>query len=610
MSFWAELRRRNVFKVGAAYLVAAWLLAQLVALIEAPLSLPDWFDTAVIVFLVVGFPIALLLAWAYEVTPEGIKKTRHVPLEESIRGLTGQRLNYMVTALLVLAVGLLAVDRYALRERAAPGDTNENRAALEAADATSASAPPARNVLPNSIAVLQCDNFSTDEANAFFAASLHEEMLNQLVKLKNLNVIARTSVLQYSGAERPSITQIANELRVASVMECSVAYGDDRIVISVQLINGDTGVHLWSERYNREFRDVFGIQADIAMNVANALAVEFSAEEQQAIERAPTDSPEAYALYLQSLSFVNLNNRQALTLLDQALGFDADFGAAHGLKAVLYTAALVNVTGSNAASAAERGRQIELARLHAARAAEIDPRFQWSVAAITDIYTWHWGNVSAVADDAPDPLNQITIWHYSYRGEYEKGITRAQRFVELDPKNWNAHFALAATLHYAGRSDEAARVIRDSMAIAPTAPVLRSWLAFVEIARGNPSAAATELARAEQLLAQNRQVVFLPELAYAYARIGRASDVERIAAEIEQAPGGADVGAGGRTMVYLALGDRARAIEQLEAAIVKIENHEIDQGFFNLMNVRMNVAGDPVLEEPPFVELRDKLRGN
>jgi TolB-like protein len=283
MSVWGELRRRNVFKVGAAYLVAAWLLAQLVGLVEEPLALPSWFDTAVLVFLAVGFPIALLLAWAYEVTPEGIKKTRHVPLEESIRGLTGQKLNYIVTGLLVLAVALLAVDSYVLRGRAGPRDT-ENRAALQAAaEATLAPPAPARDVLPSSIAVLQCDNFSTDPDNAFFAASLHEEMLNQLVKLRNLNVIARTSVLQYSGTERPSITQIANELRVASVMECSVAYGDDRIVISVQLINGDTGVHVWSERYNREFKDVFGIQADIAMNVANVLAVEFSAEEQQAI---------------------------------------------------------------------------------------------------------------------------------------------------------------------------------------------------------------------------------------------------------------------------------------------------------------------------------------
>jgi TolB-like protein len=610
MSFWAELRRRNVFKVGVAYLVAAWLLAQVVALIEAPLGLPAWFDTAIIVFLAVGFPIALLLAWAYEVTPEGIKKTRHVPMEESIRQLTGQKLNYVVTGLLVLAVGLIAIDSYVLRDTTAAVEARDADSALDpSAGQPIVSATDDEGVLPNSIAVLLCDNFSTDPNNAFFAASLHEEMLNQLVKLEKLNVIARTSVLQYSGAERPSIQQIADELGVGSVMECSVAYGDGRIVISVQLIDGDSGLHVWSERYNREFKDVFGIQADIAMNVANALAVEFSTEEQQAIERAPTDSPEAYALYLQAQSLNDIDNLQALTLLDRALSFDTEFAEAHRLKAALLAASLINTTGSNAIDPADRNRQIELSRYHAARAAEIDPSLAWVAGVAVNFNTWRWNEVIAALRDAPDPLSAGPIWVHSYVGDHETATARARRTVELDPKNWNARFILGITLGYAREFDEAARVFRDSIAMAPAVPVTRSWLAFVEIARGNPEVAATELARAEQLLAGNRQTVFLPELAYSYSRIGRAADAERIAAEVEQAGSGIEIGSGGRTMIALAVGDRARAVEELEAAIIKIESHQIDEGFFNLMNVRMNPTADPVLEEPEFVALRDRLRG-
>lgn len=610
MPFWAELRRRNVFKVGAAYLVAAWLLAQVVALVEVPLGLPGWFDTAVIVFLAVGFPIAVLLAWAYEVTPEGVKKTRHVPLEESVTRLTSQKLNYVVTGLLVLAVAFLAVDSYSLRETTdSVGAAGQGRATVEPASTAPVSSARARDVLPNSIAVLLCDNFSTDPENAFFAQSLHEEMLNQLVKLRNLNVIARTSVLQYASAERPSITRIADELRVASVMECSVAYGDGRIVISVQLVNGDTGLHVWSERYNREFKDVFGIQADIAMNVANALAVGFSAEEQRAIERAPTDSPEAYALFLRALSVVNIDNAETLALLDQALGFDAEFALAHGLKALLHSAALINTTGSNAARVEERERQLDLARFHAARAAEIDPSRAWFAGTVANFNTWRWSETLAALEHAPDPLDQASIWVYSYVGEHEKAIARARRSVDLDPRNWNPHFALGVALHYAGETDESARIFRDAIAMAPAVPVLRSWFAFVEITRGNFEAAAAELARAEQLLAQNRQAAFLPELAYSYARIGRRADAERIATEIEQTRD-VEIGTGGWTMLYLVRGDRAGAAEQLEAAIAKIENYEIDEGFWNLMNVRMNVTADPVLEEPQFVGLRDRLRGN
>jgi adenylate cyclase len=499
-----------------------------------------------------------------------------------------------------------------VRERAEGGGAaGGDGAAVEPAVATGAvPAAPTRDVLPNSIAVLQCDNFSTDENNAFFAASLHEEMLNHLVKLKNLSVIARTSVLQYSGDERPSITRIAEELRVGSVMECSVAYGEGRIVISVQLINGDTGVHVWSERYNREFKDVFGIQADIAMNVANSLAVEFSTEEQRAIERAPTDSPEAYALYLQSQSLLDIDNAEALNLLNRALGFDAEFAEAHRLKATLLSATLINTTGSNAIGASERERQIELSRYHAARAAEIDPSLAWVAGTIVNLNTWHWTEAISALETAPDPLGPGAIWIHSYVGAHELAIANARRAVDLDPSNWNPKFVLGIALHYAGEADQAAQRFREAIPLAPATPILRSWLAMIEIARGNPEVAAAELARAEQLLAEDRQVVFLPELAYAYARIGRRADAERIVVEIEQAPAGVEIGSGGRTMMYLALGDRARAVDELEAAIVKIENHRIDQGFFNLLNVRMNVTADPLLEEPEFVALREKLRGD
>jgi tetratricopeptide (TPR) repeat protein len=250
-----------------------------------------------------------------------------------------------------------------------------------------------------------------------------------------------------------------------------------------------------------------------------------------------------------------------------------------------------------------------LIRHHAERAAELDSSLAWFAATVTNVLTWRWSAALAASADATDVPSQGTIWMHSYVGEHEKALAWARRWVDLDPKSVNARFTLCVSLAYADEIDEAAHQIREAIAVAPTVPVLRLWLAAVEIARGNPEAAAAELARAEQLLAQNRQIVFLPELAHSYSRIGRMADVERIVTELEQAEG-VELGAGGRTVIALALGDRARAIEQLEAAIAKIENHEIDEGYFNLMNVRMNVTADPVLEEPPFVELRKKLRGN
>ena len=598
MSFLGEIKRRKVFQVAAVYAVVAWLAVQVITSIETPLGLPDWVDTLVIVLLTIGFPITLIISWAFNVTPDGLVRDQ---AGRTLAQNESRRIEYVLIGLLVAAVGWLFY-----RDIDTVSDTSVVAAVptSELVDQETDS-----EVLPNSIAVLLCDNFSTDQENDFFAASLHEEMLNQLVKLRNLNVIARTSVLQYADVAMP-ITEIAEELRVESVMECSVAYGDGRIVISAQLIDGESGLHIWSDRYNRQFEDVFGIQADIAMNVANALAVEFSLEEQQAIERAPTDSREAYALYLQAMSIAGVDNTETLTLLERALDFDREFASVHRLKAVIHEAALINTTGSDAASTGEREQHIELAHFHAARAAEIDPSLAWFAGRVGNFSTWHWSDALVALDDAPDPLDQLSTWLYSFVGEHEKAIARARRGVDLDPRNPTAVWTLGVALAYAGETDEAARLHHDAIALAPTAPIFRSWLAFIEIARGNAEAAAAELARAEQLLAQNRQAVFLPELAYSYARLGRRVEADRIVAEIEKTSEDIEIGAGGWAMVYLSIGDRVQAVEQLEAAIAKIENYQIDEGLFNLMNVRMNISADPVLEEPQFVELRNRLRGN
>jgi adenylate cyclase len=229
MSFLGEIKRRKIFQVAAVYAVVAWLLVQIVATVEAPLSLPDWFDTAVIVLLGVGFPITLIISWAFNMTSEGVVRDRGHGNQTK-----GRAIEYVLIALLAVAIAWIGY-----RELGPSNGT----------------APP---VLANSVAVLPCDNLSPDPNNAYFAASLHEEILNQLVKIRQLNVTARTSVLQYAQAARP-LPEIASELNVESVMECSVSYADGRVAITAQLIDGATGVHRWSERYNREFRDIFDI---------------------------------------------------------------------------------------------------------------------------------------------------------------------------------------------------------------------------------------------------------------------------------------------------------------------------------------------------------------
>jgi TolB-like protein/tetratricopeptide (TPR) repeat protein len=614
MSFWGELKRRNVVKVGIAYAIVAWLLIQVGSVLLPTFEAPDWVMRVFSFALIAGFPVVLVIAWAFELTPDGIKPTSSISKSESITPITGQRLNYVVIGLLLVSVGWLLY-----RDMAGNSDS-ATVAATAAPDAAAAVTPAAPARLPNSIAVLLCDNFSTDPQNEFFAASLHEEMLDQLVKLHNLNVIARTSVLQYSAVERPSIIQIAAELNVQSVMECSVAYGDGRIVISAQLIDGMTGLHLWSERYNREFADVFGIQSDIARNVANALAVEFSLEEQRAIEHAPTDSPEAYALYLQGIGVAAVDREASIRSWTRAIAVDPDFAAAHAALANAYAQSIINTIGQDAVDTARRDEQTALAREHAARAVELDPALVSpnSVLGQLDLYSWRWSSALAIfsrdyerdSGSVVGDGRQAFGWLQSYVGNHEQAIEISRRDLELNPNYWTPHWNLAVCLAYAGQLDEARRVQRKAIDLLPAIPVLHSWLAYIEMRLGNEDRALSELRLSEQLLGDNRDVVSLPELAYTYARLGAIDDARRIFNEIERVAGDRDVGAGTWAMAYLAIGDEDRAVEWLETAIAKAEAHEIDQGLFNLLNIRMNMTGDPLLEEPRFVALRNRLRGD
>jgi TolB-like protein len=205
----------------------------------------------------------------------------------------GRRIEFALIGLLVLAVGFMLVDSYVLEDSDRLAEVRQTASTVGsvAETPTPIVVEESRDVLPNSVAVLPFENLSPDPDNAYFAAGIHEEVLNQLAKIDALNIIARTSMLQYADQTK-SIPEIADELNVETVMEGSVRFADDRVLVTAQLIDPVTNSHLWSESYNREFADIFAIQADIAMNIANALEAEFSLEEQAQIEELPTDSPE------------------------------------------------------------------------------------------------------------------------------------------------------------------------------------------------------------------------------------------------------------------------------------------------------------------------------
>jgi len=472
------------------------------------------------------------------------------------------------------------------------------------------------SVLPNSIAILPLENLSPDPDNAYYAAGLHEEILNQLAKLRNLNVISRNSVLRYA-ENRPPIPEIARELGVAAVMEGSVRFAGERIRVAMQLVDGRSGRNVWSETYESNFGDVFGVESDIARNVAKSLNVEYSRAEQDDLQVLPTGSSEAYALYLQAWNTGGIAVRDD-KLLDRAIALDPDFAQAHALKALVNSRRLINIAGTDAVEATQRSKIEEVVRRHALRAIEIDPNVPYAHAALGTMYRYQWYWNAAVeeylkaVDAMPNDLSarQGLAWSLGWLGRHDEAIEQAQLGIDLNPLNANALYYIAPVYAYAGDYDSAIEVMRRAQQLIPSNPVVQAWLGFMETARRNTDVAIFELRRAEEMMAGNPSTVFLPEFAHAYSLLGLRQDVDRIYAIImERAQTDDSLGSGTWAQTYIAIGDYDRALEWLEVIATKARNHVIDEATLNVLHLKMNYMNDPVLRQPRFVEVFSRIRG-
>ncbi len=316
-SVWAELKRRNVVRVAIAYTVVAWLLIQVIATVFPMLNLPDWAGTLITVFLIIGFPVALLFAWAYELTPEGIKKEEHVDRAESITHLTGRKLDFVIIGVLGAAV------IYFVSEKLFWTDTaigSKSEASARVTEETT-----------KSIAVLPFVNMSGDADQEYFSDGITEEILNALAGIEELAVTSRTSAFAFK-EKSLSIPEIAKELGVTHVLEGSVRKSGERLRITAQLIVVESDRHLWSETYDRELTDIFALQDEISANIRTALKLSLLGEVDPRSESG-TVNPDAYDLYLHGLQQAALNTyhsyAEAESYFQQAIDIDPAFVRAY-----------------------------------------------------------------------------------------------------------------------------------------------------------------------------------------------------------------------------------------------------------------------------------------
>jgi len=566
------------------YAIVAWLLIQIAATVEEPLGLPGWFDSLVIVLLAIGFPIAIVLSWAFDVTPRGIVRddgTAH----SAARPRTFE---YGLIALIVAAIGIAYLAA--------------NKLVFEADS----------DRLPNSVAVLPFANLSPDPDNAFYADGVHETILTELAKISDMNVIARTTMERYRDSDL-TLAEIANELHVGTIMEGSFQFDRGNVRITAQLIDPMTGSHLWSENYDRPFDNIFEIQTDIATSIAMAVEAELLPDERRRIEALPTSSPEAYQAYLRAAAIghgpgVEPSLRAtAQGLLDLALSFDPMFADAYAQKARLYDASLsFDPIPANGWESYLAGL-VAAIRENAERAIELNPDLSLPYFSLSDVYSKELRELDArtamdhaVALAPSDPATLIeSAWLDLYVEDFPAAIARAERAVELSPEQRGR---LGMVYLFAGQLDRAIEEIRYAIALDPSDGSNHLQIATIEIRRGNIVAALEALETGEALIPESQYL--LSQLAFLYALAGDEAAARRVVDRLRIHSERFHVDDLSWTLASLAVGDRAEAVRRLEA---EVESDFVDGSSTHRAIVHSNVWDAPVLNEPDFAALRSRL---
>jgi len=501
--FFAELKRRNVYKVAVAYAVASWLLIQIATQVFPFFEIPNWAVRLVVLLLIAGFPVALVSSWAFEITPEGIKRESEIEGDKSITHHTGRKIVALTIALAVIAAGLLAYQLWG----------SKRSASTQKSIPTETSVP----IPDKSVAVLPFDNLSDDKSNAYFAEGIQDEILTRLSKIAALKVISRTSTQKYKSAP-DNLRDVGKQLGVANILEGSVQKIANAVHVNVQLIRAATDEHLWAESYNRKLDDVFGVEGEVAAAIADQLNAKLSGSEQKAVAEKPTQDAAAYDAYLRGLNIEHNNYSydayvQAERNYRRAVELDPNFALAWARMAILrsflnfnaidlntYTADSVKQAADRAMALAPDAGESWIAQgsyryrilrdFNSALAAYDEARKRLPSSALVYEYRGfvlrrlgHWQEAEASYKKAIelDPrdvqlLTSVGNEFYLYLRRFDDALASIDRALQIAPDSAGEHANKAVVLQAAGRLDEA----RQELALVPD-DVLDDWVVAARI---------------------------------------------------------------------------------------------------------------------------------
>jgi len=488
MSLFSELKRRNVFRMGGAYLALGWVVTQVTATVAPVLGMPEWTLKLVVWLGIIGFPLVIAFAWAYELTPEGIQRERDVPASAGSRHVSARRLDYITIGIVAVALLFFAATRLLAPAR---------DSAQPASDVSASAAAPVR-----SIAVLPFDNFSADPAQAYFADGITEDLITDLSRLPGLIVIARHSSFAYKG-KQVLPQQVARELEVRYVLEGSVQRQGDRLRINAQLIDAVGGQHLWADRYSGTMKDVFALQDKVIGEIVAALQLALP----DTTGRGETSNPAAYDALLQGLERLRQGSKEetvaAIKAFERAVALDPDYARAHALLAAAHGQA-VNSLWDLAAGAGFQ-RSYDSMRKHL-----------------------------ALAMRAPTPqAHAVNAEQASREGRNSEALAEIDEALKLAPSDPEVRLTRARILNALGRGSDAEAEVRRAMRLEPIfSPIYRRELAVAQFGQGKYEDALSTIT--EVVNRQSDEPSDFATLIACLGQLGRTAGVQEAIAKFNE----------------------------------------------------------------------------
>jgi len=583
--FFAELKRRNVVRMAGLYLVGAWLLTQVAGTVLPMFHAPDWMPQSVVILLAIGFVPALVFSWVFELTSHGLKRDEEVAPEESIAPQTARRMNRMIIAVLVLALGYFAVDKFVLAPRRAAAP-NESSSGVNA----------------KSIAVLPFDNLSRDPDNAYFAEGVQDEILTRLAKVADLKVISRTSTQHFKSSPE-NLPEIAKRLGVAHILEGSVQKANDQVRVNVQLINAATDAHLWADTFDRKLTDIFAVESEIAKTIADTLQAKLTGSEERAIAARPTENPEAYELYLKGRFFWSkrtaVDLRKSIDYFQQAIEKDPNYALAYAGLAQAW----ICLPGYDGGAPKDCMPQAEAA---AKKALSLD-------------------------DDSADALTTLASVKAEYNYDFAGALIDYERAIQLHPNDATAHFWFADdVLAPLGQSERSIAEMKRALALDPLLPVPNANLGEAYIRAGRLDEAIAQLRKTVEMdgsfyygrallgqalelkgqipeaMAEYEKAIALNDdpfsqalLGHLYGTLGRRAEAMKILAQLRETRQHRYIDARGLAIVSLGLGDRDQALSWLEQGFQERGNWS--------RSIRVDSFLKPLHGDPRFEALAEKI---